>query len=327
MSAAPVQELNPLLHKRMLKPALAHFLHLHGYISYYVFSLLLTFVLIFLIVTFIETRFPPGGTARRDQPLMYSGVRWLSYLSLFTSSFVMVDFQWPGYSDSLSYILMLLIVLLPMSPQCRLAAVALCVLNHEGVALALIPLILFAFPREERLRSLMPIGIFYGIMVASYGFSLMSWFQAQGSVLTSGSVWATMAEEPGLFLAGLFFTYKVFWLLLVPITFMLWRTKNRPILIVLVAMTLFPVALTTFGWDTTRVAGFGWLGMVIAFGLFFKKSHRFPRMYQYSVIALICINLLIPSYNVVTFYRDSLSAYPYRGLYGIIDSLFRKIGV
>jgi hypothetical protein len=325
MSGALFQELDPMVHKRMLKPALAHFMHSHGYIAYYLFSLVLTFVLICLIVAFIESRFPPGATAGHDRPLTYSGVRWLAYLSFLTSSFMMVDFLWPGYSDNLSYILMLLIVLLPMSPQCRLATVALSVLNHDGIALALIPLILFAFPRKEKLRSLIVIGIFYGIMIASFGFSLVSWFQAQGSLDPSGTVWARMAQHPGLFLAGLFFTYKVFWLLLIPITLMLWRTKNRATLSLLLSMTLFPVALTTFGWDTTRVAGFGWLGMALAFGLLLKESLRLPRMYQYSAITLLCINLLIPSYNVVTYYDDSLSAYPYRGLYSLIDSAVRQV--
>jgi hypothetical protein len=36
------------------------------------------------------------------------------------------------------------------------------------------------------------------------------------------------------------------------------------------------------------------------------------------------LNLLIPSYNVIIDYRNSLDMYPYRGLYKVIDSVVRQ---
>lgn len=90
-------------------------------------------------------------------------------------------------------------------------------------------------------------------------------------------------------------------------------------------ITIFPVALTLFAWDTTRVAGFGWLGLIMALGLFLKEQLQLPRGYRYAVVALVCINLLIPSYNVVIYYKDSLSPYPYPGFYKLLDSVARHI--
>src|SRR5262249_42615522 len=155
--------------------------------------------------------------------VMNSGVRWLVYLSLMTSSFMMVDFQWPGYSDGLSFILVLMTLCVPMSPQARLASVGLCAVNHESLAVALVPIIFFMFPREERYRALMPIAIFYGIMMGGYGFSLTRLLHAQEAVRGESSVWGRIIEEPRLFVGGLFFTYKVFWLLLVLFVCLLWR--------------------------------------------------------------------------------------------------------
>ena len=128
-----------------------------------------------------------------------------------------------------------------------------------------------------------------------------------------------------MFIAGLFFTYKLFWLIGALLLWMLWRTESRASLIGLAAIALFPLGLTLFAWDTTRVAGFGWLGLVVLLGLFLKECPRLPKVYQHAVILLACLNLLIPSYNVVLDYRDSLDAYPYRGIYKSLDSVGRQI--
>jgi hypothetical protein len=88
---------------------------------------------------------------------------------------------------------------------------------------------------------------------------------------------------------------------------------------------LFPVLLTIFAWDTTRVAGFGWLGMLIALGILLQEYKRLSRVYHYGLFALACVNLLIPSYNVVIFYKDSLSYYRYPGFYMLIDSTARQL--
>ena len=60
MSVAPFQEGDPLYYKRLLKPAIAHFVHLDGYVLYYLFSLICTYILIFLTVAFLESKFLGG---------------------------------------------------------------------------------------------------------------------------------------------------------------------------------------------------------------------------------------------------------------------------
>lgn len=327
MSVTPFQENDPMFYKRLLKPAIAHFLHLDGYLRYYLFSLFCTYIFILLLVVFWETRLAPAGIDADNIRSPHSPLKWLIYLSVMTSSFVLTDFQWPGYSDHISYILVLLAASMPMTAQARLATLALCVLNHDGIALALAPIVLFCFPKKERAKAFIAVTLFYAIVTASYGFSIEQGLQAQQTVSDSGTgaVWQSALRDPAFFLASLFFTYKLLWIVPALAVAMLWNRKHKATLIALVVITFFPVLLTLVAWDTTRVAGFGWLGVLLALGFLAREYAQRPRSFQFALLLLLSVNLVIPSYNVVLGYTDSFAGYPYRGLYALTDSTLRLI--
>jgi hypothetical protein len=327
MSLAPFQENNPMLYKRLLKPAIAHFIHLDGYVRYYFFSLICTYILILLTVAFAETKLLPSESGDDHLHSPYPTVKWLIYLSLMTSSFMFTDFQWPGYSDQLSFILLLLMATIPMNPQARLATLALCLVNHDGIALASVPVILCCFPKKERVTALLGVGLFYVVVAAGYGFSVYGAFQGQQTISDSGSgpVWQAALQDPRFFVASLFFTYKLLWIAPALAVAILWNQKDKATSTAIVSITFFPVLLTLIAWDTTRVAGFGWLGLLIALGVLMREWDRQPKVYQYALLALISANLLIPSYNVVLGFKDSFSKYPYPGLYMLLDSTARLL--
>jgi hypothetical protein len=325
MSVAPFQENNPMFYKRLLKPAIAHFIHLDGYLRYYFFSLVCTYILILLTVVFSETRLLPATSGERHLQTPNPTARWLIYLSLMTSSFLLTDFQWPGYSDHLSFILVLLMAIIPITSQARLATLALCLLNHDGIALALVPVILCCFPKPERVTALLGVGLFYGIVAAGFGFSIHTGLQGHHSVTASGSVWEAVLQDPGFFLASLFFTYKLLWIVPAIAVAMLLNQKDKATLTAIVGITFFPVLLTLLAWDTTRVAGFGWLGLLIALGILMQEWRRRPKVYHYALLALISANLVFPSYNVVLGFKDTFSKYPYPGFYMLIDSTARLL--
>jgi hypothetical protein len=325
MSMAPFGQYDDLFSKRLLKPAIANFTHMDGYVRYYLFSLICTYFLIFLTVAFLESKLPVETNRReRNVKPLSPRLKWILYLSLMTSSFVLVNFQWPGLSEHLSFILILLMASIPMTPQARLATVALCTVNHEGSALVLLPIIFFCFPKEERVAAIAVMVLFYGIAAAGYGFSASKAFQGQGVVVERGSVWSTIFNHPVLFFAGLFFSYKLLWIPFVYAVWMLWNQRDKQTALAIGAITLFPILLTFVAWDTTRIGGFGWLGMLIAIGILMQNHIRLAKIPSYALALLIYANILIPSYNVVIYYQDSLSNYPYPGLYMIIDSAARS---
>jgi hypothetical protein len=328
MSAGPFQENNPMISKRLLKPAIAHFIHLDGYLRYYFFSLICTYILILLTVVFLESRLLPA-TSQEDHhlPSPRPTVKWLIYFSAMTSSFILTDFQWPGYSDQLSFILLLLMAIIPMTPQARLATIALGLVNHDGIVLAFVPVFLCCFPKTERVPAVLEVGLFYVIVAASYGFSVHKGLQVQQTFSDSGSgfVWEAVLGNPGFFLASLFFTYKLLWIAPAVAVAMLWNQKDKATSAAIVGITFFPVVLTLIAWDTTRVAGFGWLGLLIAVGVLLREWSRQPKAYHYALLALISANLLIPSYNVVLGFKDSFSKYPYPGFYMVLDSTARRL--
>ena len=322
MSLAPFTEHFHLIFKRVLKPALAHFVQLDGFVLYYLFSLICTYCLIFLTLAFLESK-----TAGEKTTQFYcsgSKTKWFLYFSLMSSIFILGDFQWPGYSDDLSFMLVLLMAILPMTAQARLAGIALCLINHEGIALALAPVVLFCFPKKERITALAAMALYFATVAVGYGFDAEQAFQGQGTVVSTESVWQVAMERPAMFLAGLFFSFKLLWLTFPFALRILWKQKENMTLLAVVAMTLFPISLTFLAWDTTRVGGFGWFGMLIAIGILIKESPSRPITYRYAFLILMWVNVLIPTYNVVIFYQNSLSKYPYPGLYMLIDFAARR---
>jgi hypothetical protein len=288
-------------------------------------ELLFLLSLLALIVAFSETRLLRATSGEQHLQSPNPTARWLIYLSAMTSSFLLTDFQWPGYSDQLPFSLVLLMATIPMTSQARLATLALCLLNHDGIVLALIPVILCCFPKAERVMALLSVGLFYGIVLAGYGFSIDTGLQGQNTVTTGGSVWEAVLQDPEFFLASLFFTYKLLWIAPVLALAMTWNQKDKATLSAIVGITFFPLLLTLLAWDTTRVAGFGWLGLLITLGVLMREWRRQSKVYHYALLALASVNLIIPSYNVVLFSKESFSKYPYPGFYMLIDSTSRLL--
>jgi hypothetical protein len=331
MSLAPFSFDVDVYYGRLLKPALAHYTHLSGYARYHLFSLACTYLLIFLTLTFLESKLPIGRTSvERRGGLQGPLARWVVYFSVMTSSFIMVSFQEPGKVDDLAFIFILLMVSLPMTAQARLGLLACSLLTHESIALTLVPAIVFWFPKEEKLKALLVIGVFFVVMAGSYGFNPSHVLEGHGAVLKKGSVWKVVMEHPGYFLAGLFFTYKLWWAVLIYVLRRLWARNQVADLTALAIATCFPILLCLLAWDTTRIAGVGFLGMLMALVLFMKEGARFSPVQFRILLVAVVLNLMIPSYQIILdppvgdgppVYMNTHSTYPYLGLYRQIHSL------
>ena len=330
MSLAPFSFDADVYYGRLLKPALAHYLHLSGYARYHLFSLACTYLLVFFTLTLLESKLPIGRTSdQRPRVLQGFGARWLIYVSVMTCSFIMVSFQEPGKVDDLAYVMILCMATIPMTAQARLGLLTLCVLTHESIALAVVPILIFWLPKEEKVQAVLVIGAFFVIMALSYGFNPSQVLEGHGSVTKGGSVWRIAIGNPGYVLAALFFTYKLWWAVFLCVVWRLWTRSQIVDLQALVVTTCFPLLLCLLAWDTTRIAGIGFLGMLVAVVLFMKEAASTSTMQRRLLLFAATFSLIIPSYQIILdppagngppIYMETHSTYPYLGVYRLIHS-------
>jgi hypothetical protein len=325
MSLNPFAENTGWHYRRILKPAIAHFIQMDGVFLYYLFSLLCTYILIFMTLTFIESKiWIDCHKDRKTKRILNPKLRFLVYVSVATSSYIMTDFLWPGYVEQLTFILILLMACIPMNHQARLAAVALCMANHEASGFALIPIIFFCFPRREINQALFVIILYFGIWLASYGLNFYNLLSAHSVVNNKESITQLLINSPGLAIAGTFFSYKLFWIIFLYVVWMLWHQKDRLTAVAILSIVLIPTFLIFVAADTTRVAGFGILGMLIILCILIDEYSQSPKPSHRLAFTSIYANIIIPSYPVIFDYPPSLLTYPYRGLYQLIHSVFHS---
>ena len=175
--------------------------------------------------------------------------------------------------------------------------------------------------------SLIVMAVFYFIAFANYGFSVHHGLVEQHTIVRDQSVWQAAIASPGLFIAGLFFSYKLFWFLFVGAVWKLREQKCYGTMKGLLFIVLFPVLLTLVAWNTARVGAFGFLGVLLALDVWIRDSPRASNRRYYLLSGILLANLLIPSYDVMlSIGSRSLTDYPYPGLYMLIHSAIRSLG-
>ena len=176
------------------------------------------------------------------------------------------------------------------------------------------------------------IGLFYVVLAASYGLNASQVLAGHGTTVSEGSVWKIILAYPGYFILGLFFSYKLLWLYLFYVLRRLWAQNQFEMVLGLVATVLFPVSLCVLAWDTTRIGGAGFLGMLIALVILMRDFRHLSTLQSRFFLAGLCVNILIPSYNLILYppvgdgppvYMNSRSDYPYLGLYRLLHSAVR----
>jgi hypothetical protein len=278
MSLSPFTEPRGLYHKRLLMPACAHLFGASGYLWYFFFSLLCTCALIFTTRLWFEAK----------------GIRLtrLVAFSVLTSSFVMYNFQMPGYPEQLAFVLILLGSVVPMTSAGRIAIVALALATHEGLVFVLAPLVWFLFPRRERWQALNVI-VVYGIILWIGGV-------AAGSALTESFVYRDesgltalqyLTAKPFLAFAGVLFAYKLFWFIILASVIAALRSHDVKTPMVLSSLVCLPLFTLPLAVDASRLVGWGFLGLLCALFILHTKGVFSERQLQYISIA----NLIIPS--------------------------------
>jgi hypothetical protein len=321
MSQQPFTEPANLFNRRLLMPALAHMLFLRGLTPFYLFSLFITLIFLFLVVSYLDAKI---GIFTSSPETARPHIRtWGWMLSLFTSSFIFYNFYYPGFPDPLLMLLLLLTMLVPMSAQGRLCAFALALATHEASLFCFAPLFLLAYPRHEW-RMALGLPLAYGAFwLLSFGGDALSLYGAQADIANKTSVeW--FFSSPLMALAGIFFAYKLAWLVAVAVSIGLWRIGERRLTLAMLLLIASAIPLLMLGLDTSRLMGFGFMGFLIAVALWFREPALTPRRDLLNLLLLG--NVLIPSY-FVDLNQISFGITRAYGLYPAIDSFLRQLSM
>lgn len=275
MSIAPFSfiDASDQLYQRLLMPAIAYALHLRGPVLYHLFSLAISFCMIFLLHIFFL----------RNHVFLTT----LEYASIAVSGFIITQFQSPGYTESLSYLLILILLITDLDELARVAVFTLCIFAHEGSILLLLAISFVLFSKREIIW-IIAIGAFYGfIWLASFGFQV----ERMLSVRTVGSM-STISwiiNYPFREILGILFSFKILWFFIAFVMYV-WKRESRNILLFI----LPGIALTLIAVDTSRMMGFSFTALL--YSILYIKQKKLLSDRQF---ALVCaLNICIPAVYV-----------------------------
>ncbi|MCP2729655.1 hypothetical protein [Limnofasciculus baicalensis] len=299
-------------YRRLLMVAVAHFIQMDGPILYYLFSLFCTYILIFMSLSFIESKLLTYNLLNQIESIANYKIIFICYLSLATSSFIIFNFQTPGYTEQFFFILLLIAASIPMTRQERLSIVALSLATHEVSIFVFIPIIFICFPGREIGKCLAVIALYFAIWLAGNGLNLTKAVALQSQVKEHSGLYYWV-ENPLLGLGGLFFAYKLILLIVLYVLWKLWRNGERKLVIALTTIILFPAITIIPSVDTSRMMGMGFLGVLICFSILINEWHSL-KINKNIVLAIASVNIIFPSYNVLLY----IGFQCYSGLYHLI---------
>jgi hypothetical protein len=277
MSRAPFnyQDWQLWSYQRILMPALAYLLQFQGPVLYFLFSIIVTAVLFYLVHLFFRVR----GIALTP----------LELISIGTSSFIITQFQSPGYPEQLMYIFILLLCIIPTGTVTRLSLFVLSLLSHEVSALPLLFIALFFFPRKQ-LAMMLAITALYGLFwIVSYGGDVERLLAVRNVNGMNGIAWA--AEYPVRLLLGIAVSFKLLWVMIIRDFIM--NPKMRMVHAGSILVALF---VATVGVDTSRLMGFGFLSLLLSIASYRMEHSADSVIYRSIIIA----NILLPSFYIGT---------------------------
>jgi len=281
-------------YQRLLMPALAYFLQFKGPVLFHLFSLLVTFLLIFLTLLFFD--------ANKVRTTL------LEKISLAGTSFIITQFQSPGYTEQCSLVFALIVLIIPMGMLPRIAAVSLALFSHEVSILLFMAIAWLYFSKEEKAWVGMVIVAYVSCWLVSFGFDLPKLFAVRTVGGLSGFDW--LAGHPLRELGGLVMSYKLLW-----VVFGVALFRHSAELKRLLVFILPGIVATIFAVDTTRLMAFSFIA--ILFALVYVK--KYALISERSLQFLVGLNLCLPSVyiglNSGMVYFDGVYQLFYHGIF------------
>lgn len=273
---------------RILSPAIAHFLFLRG--RAFIFFPLLT-AWIFLAMTYVLSR-------RRG----LTAVESLGMAALMASSTtILFTLHFPGYTDTLSYLLLLL-SLSTLGTVRAPAYFAAALLNHESSAFAAPGLVLLGLSQASTRRARCTV-------IIQFLVAFLPWFAYRtfvvantpifldaGHYLSVANILFTTRLVAKYFLLGLFESFKLFWIFpLIGLAHALRRQRYAGAAW-FVVVPVAAAAQMLFAFDTSRLMGLAF--PCILLGALAARARMGAAAFGPWLWKLIGLNLLVPTYHV-----------------------------
>jgi hypothetical protein len=268
-------------YQRFLMPALGYITFLRGPIFFFLFSLGCTFGLIYLTHVWLvnnKVHLPEWG-----------------FISILTSSFIAAQFQIPGYPDALVFIFLLLIVTFPLSDISKLILIVFSISAHEASIIFYGLFAYFLFDRRS-LVNLYGILAVYGLLWAgSEGFSLpaLIYHRPQPSATVNMTSFQWLLSNPGREVLGIFFAYKLLWLIILgAIILVIYNKKEHKLAGQIVILLATSILMTFLAVDTSRLIGWSFYALLLSIKVIYDEKKP---LYLKIVRTILFINLFIPS--------------------------------
>lgn len=277
ISRNPFTTNSGLFNTRLLMPAFANVLFFRGNWLYYLFSIILTILFIALLYSWMKSNSP---------------MPFWQFVSLCTSSFVIYQFQTPGYPDILVFVCFILAMQDITSYKSKLSLLILALATYES---SLFVGVIFAWRYLQRKG-------FFAYVLALIGYVIV-WYATTGFdlgiILASHNVSGTPGYEwffrlPVQGLLGIFIGNKLLWVVLFWGMVLAWKLKNIRDFGFMTMTVLASLLMTALAVDTSRLIGFTFPALLVALSIITQYT---PQRKQLLSI-LFLINLIIPSFNL-----------------------------
>ncbi|TAH41140.1 MAG: hypothetical protein EYC69_09200 [Bacteroidetes bacterium] len=274
------------LRYRILSPLLGYLLFLKG--ALFKYFMLAALAIFHMLVYFFHRR-------KGFSPLESLGIGML--LSLSTLSFFQLYF--PGYTDPVSYILLLILLFNRERNVLVMTCLALMIFNHDNTVFLFPFLYLFLLGNDfsfQRLAKTFLLFIPAIILYATYRFVLGSitevgfdtgyYFSQENLRWTWDHVSEHLAE-------GIFQAFRMGWIL--PLVALLINIRDKRYYEIVLILTCFFFVASQFfiAYDISRLSGLAF-PLIILSGWRFKESLS-PRTFRGLLWAAVIINLFVPS--------------------------------
>jgi hypothetical protein len=273
MAQSPFSEPAGWLNTRLLMPAVSHIFFFREKWLYFIFSI----VLINIFITMLQ--------AWNEKNAHLSA--W-QILSVCTSSFVMLQFQFPGYPDILVFLFFILVMLDDICQEAKLSLLFLGLITHESSVFIGVILAWRFLDRKNGAIYLAILFLYTGIWILTAKGDISSILSSHNVNGISGLEW--IHKHPWREMFGIFFSYKLLWLLVIVGVITSYLSVKYKDGIFIIAVFGMGVAMTFLGVDTSRLLGFAFPGLLVSLAVL--QSSILTRLRSWVVYFICFFNSL-----------------------------------